>query len=351
MGRSVVNLLSQLSLLVGGSLVSSTNGLPTIAANDTTASGSVTGNGQSVATISTNGKSTATIGLSGTWSGTVQVEVNDGTAWVPQRVHFTDTSGAPSVLVSITANGTVRVACAGYSQVRVTSTAWVSGTLTVTARASGGVGAAVALIAAMGIVGTAAPNSAVAMGVKDGSNNLQLVTLGQALAAACLPVVIPTAQDVVNYAGSGGKILTTETSASTISTNTGRIPAQGVAAVASSMPIVVGLPSITQASTWPTAGQSVKSGAGSAISVTLYNSTGGAIYMMAFDATSTRGNGSIPSWCSASISTGALQSFSIGSIMYGLPVTNGLWVQFSSTNTTMTTIASTAIQVDSLTYL
>lgn len=44
--------------------------------------------------------------------------------------------------------------------------------------------------------------------------------LGQALAASSSPVVLPNAQDVVAYAGSGGRVLTTEASASTIATNT-----------------------------------------------------------------------------------------------------------------------------------
>lgn len=44
--------------------------------------------------------------------------------------------------------------------------------------------------------------------------------LGQALAAGSSPVVLPSAQDVVAYAGSGGRVLTTEASASTIATNT-----------------------------------------------------------------------------------------------------------------------------------
>ena len=62
-----------------------------------------------------------------------------------------------------------------------------------------------------------ASSLSVALSTEDAA---KVPVLGQALAAGSSPVVLPSAQDVVAYAGSGGRVLTTEASGSTIATNT-----------------------------------------------------------------------------------------------------------------------------------
>ncbi len=116
--------------------VSTVNPLPTRNV-DTTASGSITAVSQNVA-LALNGKSGVAIQITGTWVGTLQFEGTiDGTNWVAVNgvVAGSSTPGPTTI-----ANGVVRVTPAGLAQVRITSTAWTSGTATISLRASDAAG-------------------------------------------------------------------------------------------------------------------------------------------------------------------------------------------------------------------
>lgn len=107
------------------------------AALDTTASGTITAISQNVA-LALNGKSGATIQITGTWVGTLQFEGTvDGTNWAPINGIYAGTS---TPLTTITVNGLVRLTPSGLAQFRITSTAWTSGTATISLRASAGTG-------------------------------------------------------------------------------------------------------------------------------------------------------------------------------------------------------------------
>lgn len=103
-------------------------------------------------------------------------------------------------------------------------------------------------------------------------------------------------------------------------------------------------PSLMTLNSLPAAGKLVKSGSGVAYTIFMINTTGGAIFGHVFDATATQSGGAIPLQTTASIATnGQSGSVQLGSAIYGLTFTNGLWAQGSSTLQTMTTIASTSV--------
>ena len=81
MPRRAASLLSQIALLVGGAVVSATNGLPIIGANDGTASNTIATNGGDVA-IACNGKAAVNLQFQATTSSTsiLTVEVVNATA-------------------------------------------------------------------------------------------------------------------------------------------------------------------------------------------------------------------------------------------------------------------------------
>lgn len=104
---------------------------------DSTASGTITAISQAVA-LALNGKSGATIQITGTWVGTLQFEGTvDGTNWSTINGVY---AGQSTPSATITANGLVRLTPAGLAQFRITSTAWTSGTATISMRASDGTG-------------------------------------------------------------------------------------------------------------------------------------------------------------------------------------------------------------------
>ena len=118
------------------SLASDQSSIP-VSRLDTTTSGSITAISQSVA-LTLNGKSGVALQLTGTWVGTIQFEGTvDGTNWVAINGVF---AGASTPGPTITANGIIRLTPSGLAQVRATSTAWTSGTATVSLRASDATG-------------------------------------------------------------------------------------------------------------------------------------------------------------------------------------------------------------------
>lgn len=104
---------------------------------DTTASGNITAISQSVA-LALNGKSGAAIQITGTWVGTLQFEGTvDGTNWVTVNGVY---AGASAPGATTTVNGIVRLTPSGLAQLRITSTAWTSGTAVISIRASDATG-------------------------------------------------------------------------------------------------------------------------------------------------------------------------------------------------------------------
>ena len=97
------------------------------------ASGSVTANGQSVQ-IATNGYGTVGFQVTGTWTGTFGIQASvDGVNWLSTN-YVALTSGNPAS--SFSANTIGQINTAGMTYVRITSTAWTSGTATVSLQAN-----------------------------------------------------------------------------------------------------------------------------------------------------------------------------------------------------------------------
>lgn len=120
----------------GESLTSLTNPLP-IMRPDVSASGTIAATAASVA-LALNGDGGVGVEISGTWVGTLQFEGTvGGTTWYPINAVRAGSSTVPQ---TTTVNGLHRLTPAGLAQVRVTATAWTSGTATINIRASDGTG-------------------------------------------------------------------------------------------------------------------------------------------------------------------------------------------------------------------
>ena len=125
------------AVTISAALPTGANAIGSVSSVDTTASGSITAISQNVA-LALNGKSGAAIQITGTWVGTLQFEGTlNGTDWVAVNGVFAGTS-TPGT--TITANGLVRLTPSGLAQLRIISTAWTSGTATITMRASDAAG-------------------------------------------------------------------------------------------------------------------------------------------------------------------------------------------------------------------
>lgn len=101
-------------------------------------------------------------------------------------------------------------------------------------------------------------------------------------------------------------------------------------------------------------GVQVFSGAGSALFVFDINTTGGSEFLHFFDATATQENGTPPLQTTPSIASNAfLPSASgvLGQTFYGFSVTTGLWLQPSTTQNTMTKLASSTSNSGYVIYL
>lgn len=95
---------------------------------DTTSSGTITANGQTV-TINPNGTGTVGVQITGSWIGTIEFEATtDGVTFF--SVTF---SGVPAgtLVNNIAANTNGRINSSGYNQVRLRASAWTSGTASI----------------------------------------------------------------------------------------------------------------------------------------------------------------------------------------------------------------------------
>lgn len=101
------------------------------------------------------------------------------------------------------------------------------------------------------------------------------------------------------------------------------------------------------ASSWPTQGQQIGSGALSLLYVEATNGIPAtSIYFQVFDRTSAPTAGDRPLWAFTSIiSTGTTLGMAVGHSVWGLPCVNGAWGVFSSTLTQYTPLVSTAVTV------
>jgi hypothetical protein len=186
------------------------NSLPVVLAADQTsisdslASGNITGVGQFLG-LSTFGRSTMGIDLSGAWTGTVVLEGSvDGTTFYSLNGVVTATGLLAS---SFTTNLAVQVDCAGLISVRIRSTAFSAGLLTVFFRASIGVGPvklAEALPPGTNSIGAVTnTNLDVALSTRlaDSTFTTRINTQGQKAMAASTPVVIALDQSAVPISG------------------------------------------------------------------------------------------------------------------------------------------------------
>jgi len=150
----------------GGSLT--VDGTVSISTPDRVASGTIAANGQNVTTLALDGVGSFAVQVTGTWAGTIQFEESvDGTNYVSVNAR---TSNSGVVGVSTTANGVFRVARPGYQFFRCRSSAWTSGTATITIRQAMASGAV--------ILSEALPTGANVIGAVTGSGNFNTVGPG-----------------------------------------------------------------------------------------------------------------------------------------------------------------------------
>lgn len=156
-------------------------------------------------------------------------------------------------------------------------------------------------------------------------------------------VNVPVLQGTAAAAGAPWSVELSDGSAFYTGAKTGQLPTSlGQQTAASSLSVVPAKTSVTAFSSLATAGVLIKSGAGVVYFLQLINNTGGTISPMLFDATSTQSNGAVPLHVCVATTTGAFNNHNIGATNVGVPFTNGLWLQNSSSIPTMTSIASTA---------
>lgn len=115
--------------------------------------------------------------------------------------------------------------------------------------------------------------------------------------------------------------------------------------VASNNPLYIQGATLTlaNANSLATTGIQIKSGSGVVYWLGLINTTGGAIFGHVFDATATQTNGTVPLQPTASTANNGQTTTTLGHTIHGLPFTNGLWLQMSTTLQTMTATASTSV--------
>jgi uncharacterized membrane protein len=155
----------------GGSLT--VDGTVSISTPDKIDSGTIAANGQNVTTLALDGVGSFAVQITGTWAGTIQFEGSvDGTNYVSVNAR---TSNSGVVGVSTTANGVFRVARPGYQLFRCRSSAWTSGTATITVRQAMASGAV--------ILSEAIPTGANVIGGVTGSGNFNIVGPGAVGAA------------------------------------------------------------------------------------------------------------------------------------------------------------------------
>lgn len=96
--------------------------------------GSITANGQSITLAVGSARGVCGLLVTGTWIGTIIAQVSvDGTTWVSSEIIPV---GSGNLASALTGNGSWHIPMGGLKNVRVTSTAWTSGTANVTLVAS-----------------------------------------------------------------------------------------------------------------------------------------------------------------------------------------------------------------------
>ena len=158
--------------------------------------------------------------------------------------------------------------------------------------------------------------------------NTKTPSLGQAVVGSSSPVVLPSAQDIVAYAGVGG--------------STGHIKTT----------FSGGTPPYSN-STLVTTGVSIKSSAGMLFGYQIYNNTGVTIFLLFFNATSTQSNGASPlgGFHGPSLATGTLGTTAV--TPKGRHFSTGIWMQASSTVNTLTALtggSATTITIVAVDY-
>ena len=311
-----------------------------------------------------SGTVTANIGTSGSLA--LDATLTGGTAKSIARSGAKGTSAAADVTSTVIDlnHQALDVVLNGTTSVVVTSaptTAVTAAALPLPAGASTaalqGAGLPAALGAGGGVKidgsGTALPTSVASLPLPSGAST-------SALQGAGLPAALVTGRLDVNI---GASAATVPTSSALGSTAANQVTSQtsftslvaatliGQQVIASSRSVVNALLPATPSTSIPTAGQSIKSGATAVgYTVQFINNTGGSIIAMVFDAATTRANGAVPLWVGSTVGTGLPSTLSLGHTVNGLSATtNGIWLQFSSTQTTLTTIASTAITATAIT--
>lgn len=154
-----------------------------------TSSGSITASGQSV-TVATDGLGTVGLEISGTWSATLlpQVSVDNVNFVTVSAVSLSTGVGS----ASITGNGSWQINCAGCQVVRISVSAFTSGTVSVVMDTSPVVGTQnVSISGGSAVIGT----------VKIQDSNGATVAVGQTTMAASLPVTIASNQGSLSVAG------------------------------------------------------------------------------------------------------------------------------------------------------
>ncbi len=103
---------------------------------DVVATGTIAANGVSVVTAAINSLSTAIIQITGTWVGTIQFEgTTNGTTYVAINAR---NANSGTISTSTTSNNIFRTSISGFQIIRCRSSAWTSGTATITIRQSYG---------------------------------------------------------------------------------------------------------------------------------------------------------------------------------------------------------------------
>ena len=118
------------SLSPNSPIPTGSNVIGSILASDQNGSGTVTALNASV-TATTTGCSSVSFDITGTWSATLTLQATNGDGNWHTISGATPTSGTYTNTSTFSSNQFVIVACGGYSQVRLTATAYTSGTATV----------------------------------------------------------------------------------------------------------------------------------------------------------------------------------------------------------------------------
>lgn len=158
-------------------------------------------------------------------------------------------------------------------------------------------------------------------------------SLGQALAAGCVPVVLPAAQ-------AGGALALD----ATVSAMSAKLPAAlGLTTPALSLSVVPAIMRSTGVvASVPTTGVQVKATPGTAYQVYWTNSTGGTVYIQWYDSNTAPSPGDSPVAYSGPIASANVGGGGQGHITEGVPCPNvGLFMILSSTQATYTAIVST----------